>query len=63
MATLDEISDADFICHVVDISEPKHQILIQTSEKQLHDLKTDHIPKLYVFNKVDKINNPEIKKN
>ncbi|MCF6247445.1 MAG: GTPase HflX [Desulfobacula sp.] len=55
-ATLDELSDADVILHVVDISNPRYQQQKESVENILKKLKIDNIPTLYVFNKSDRIN-------
>ena len=52
-STLEEVKEADFLVHVVDISHPKYPVFIQTAHDILADLKADHLPQLYVFNKID----------
>ncbi|MBU1342836.1 MAG: GTPase HflX [Proteobacteria bacterium] len=54
-ATLDELSDADIILHVIDISNPRYRQQKESVEKILKDLKLDTIPTLFVFNKIDRI--------
>ncbi|CCK80448.1 GTPase HflX [Desulfobacula toluolica] len=54
-ATLDELSDADIILHVIDISNPRYRQQKESVEKILKNLKLEHIPTLYIFNKTDKI--------
>ncbi|MBC8438715.1 MAG: GTPase HflX, partial [Deltaproteobacteria bacterium] len=54
-ATLEELSDADVILHVIDISNPRYQQQKDSVEKILKDLKLDTIPTLYVFNKIDRV--------
>lgn len=52
-STLDETIDADLLLHVIDINDPYLHEKITEVEQILTDLKTEHIPKLYVFNKID----------
>jgi GTP-binding protein HflX len=54
-ATLDELSDADIILHVIDISNPRYSQQKESVEKILNDLNLKHIPYIYVLNKMDKI--------
>ncbi|MEA1967712.1 MAG: GTPase HflX, partial [Thermodesulfobacteriota bacterium] len=54
-ATLEELSDADILIHVVDISNKRYQQQIASVEKILKKLKLDSIPMVYVFNKQDRI--------
>lgn len=62
-ATLEEVIYADFLIHVIDISHPHFEILLKTSEKILEEILPKNIcetiPRLYVFNKIDKLDNPE----
>jgi GTPase len=53
-ATLEELSDADVILHVIDISNPRYQQQKDSVEKILKDLKLETIPSIYVFNKIDR---------
>ena len=54
-ATLEELTDADVILHVIDISNPRYQQQKDSVEKILKDLKLDAIPTIYVFNKIDRV--------
>ncbi len=54
-ATLEELSDADIILHVIDISNPRYTQQKESVEKILKRLKLDKIPTLLVFNKIDRI--------
>lgn len=54
-STLLESIHADIILHVIDISDPHVGAHIQTVEQILDDLQTQHIKKIYVFNKIDAI--------
>ncbi|MEI7511988.1 MAG: GTPase HflX [Candidatus Uhrbacteria bacterium] len=55
-STLDETVDADLLLHVIDVSDPYVHEKIAEVEGVLAQLKVEHIPKLYVFNKTDKLN-------
>ena len=54
-ATLDELQEADFLLHVVDISNPHFENHIQAVEKILQELEIAHKPALLVFNKADRL--------
>ncbi len=54
-ATLDEMQDADLLLHVVDISNPRFEHQMGSVDTILIDLELDRIPRLVVFNKVDKV--------
>jgi len=56
-ATLEEIKEADCICHVIDINAPFCQSQIETVEKILIDLGISDVPILKIFNKVDLLPN------
>ncbi len=57
-STMEEILEANFILHVIDVSHPRFVEMITTSEQLLKELGADSIPQLYVFNKMDKIQDP-----
>ncbi|MBT5953720.1 GTPase HflX [bacterium] len=57
-ATLEEINEANFILHVVDISNPNWESMLKTSEVLLEDLGANKIPTIYVFNKIDLVTSP-----
>jgi GTP-binding protein HflX len=54
-ATLEELSEADIILHVIDISNPRYEQQKNSVEKILKELDLDRIPTLYVFNKLDQV--------
>ncbi|XP_071925429.1 uncharacterized protein [Coffea arabica] len=58
-ATLEEISESSLLVHVVDISHPLAEQQIEAVEKVLSELDATSIPKLMVWNKVDKAEHPE----
>ena len=59
-ATLEETADADLLIHVVDISERNYKDKMQVVEDVLHEIHADQIPRIVVYNKVDKIDKPFI---
>ena len=52
-ATLEELSSADLLLHVIDASSPNLEQQVATVEKQLSDLDLAKTPTLRIFNKVD----------
>jgi len=52
-ATLEEVAQADLLLHVIDSTDKKILYKIQVVEQILKDLNCDHIPTLFVFNKID----------
>ncbi len=53
-STLDETVDADLLLHVIDVSDKDFVEKIAEVEGILSQLNVGHIPKIYVFNKIDK---------
>uniref|UniRef100_A0A5B7BDQ1 Putative GTPase HflX n=1 Tax=Davidia involucrata TaxID=16924 RepID=A0A5B7BDQ1_DAVIN len=58
-ATLEEIAESSLLVHVVDISHPLAEQQIDAVNKVLSELDVSSIPKLMVWNKVDKASNPQ----
>ncbi|XP_021758314.1 uncharacterized protein LOC110723279 [Chenopodium quinoa] len=58
-ATLEEISESSLLVHVVDISHPLAKLQIDAVDKVLSELDVSLIPILLVWNKVDKVSDPE----
>uniref|UniRef100_A0A2P2K639 GTPase HflX n=2 Tax=Rhizophora mucronata TaxID=61149 RepID=A0A2P2K639_RHIMU len=58
-ATLEEISESSLLVHVVDISHPLAELQIDAVDKVLSELDVQSIPKLMVWNKVDKVCDPQ----
>jgi len=52
-STLDEVREADFLVHVVDISHPDFEEQIKVVEQTLKELGCSETPSLLVFNKID----------
>lgn len=52
-ATLEEVTVADFLVHVIDASHPHWEIQKQAVEKTLEELNADEKPVILVFNKCD----------
>ncbi|MBP1968019.1 GTP-binding protein HflX [Virgibacillus natechei] len=56
-STLEEVTEADFILHVVDSSHPDQVQQQDIVMKQLEDLEAQHIPMLTIYNKKDLVMN------
>ena len=54
-ATFEEVADADLILHVVDASDPSSAQHIATTEDLLAELGLADIPRIMVYNKVDRL--------
>ncbi|MBL8741952.1 MAG: GTPase HflX [Myxococcales bacterium] len=54
-ATFEEVADADLLLHVVDASDPAAEHHIRTTDALLRELSLDHIPRVLVYNKVDRL--------
>lgn len=52
-STLDEVTEADLLIHVVDISHPDHEEQIAAVNRTLEDIGASDKPMLLVFNKID----------
>ena len=53
-ATLAELEDADVLIHLVDISNPQFEEQMDAVHRILGQLKLDEMPRLLVFNKIDR---------
>ncbi|MEN8242063.1 MAG: GTPase HflX [Chloroflexota bacterium] len=58
-ATLEEISEADLLLHVVDVTHPSAQLQAASVLETLKAIEADHIPALTVLNKIDRLKKPE----
>lgn len=54
-ATLEEISEANLLLHVVDSSHPSVLSHIETVEDTLAEIDVIHVPRILVWNKIDRI--------
>lgn len=52
-STLEESASVDLLIHVIDASNPHHQLHEETVKIIMSDLKMEHIPVLTVYNKMD----------
>lgn len=52
-STLEEITEADMLVHVVDCSNPNYKQQIEVTKETLKELGADNIPTIYAYNKVD----------
>jgi GTP-binding protein HflX len=59
-ATLEEISEADLLLHLVDVAHPNAHAQVKAVQLTLVDINADHIPVITVLNKIDRLSNPEI---
>ncbi len=59
-ATLEEISQADLLLHVVDISHPNALNQYQAVQETLKEIDADHIPMITALNKADQLQHPEM---
>jgi GTP-binding protein HflX len=58
-ATLEEITEADLLLHVVDISHPNAMNQFEAVQETLDKIGAHHIPVVTALNKVDRLRNPE----
>lgn len=59
-STLDEIREADLLIHVVDISHANFEEQIDVVNRTLEEIGAYKTPRLLVFNKIDKFEEPEM---
>ena len=53
-STLEEVSNADLLLHVIDASAPDFEAIRDSVVTVLRELSAEHIPMLEVFNKIDR---------
>jgi GTPase len=58
-ATLEEISEADLLIHVIDITHPQSHEQARAVYQILTDIEADHIPILTALNKIDNLTDPD----
>lgn len=61
-ATFEETADADLLLHVVDASDPARDQHIETTEALLTELDLIGIPRIIVYNKIDRIDADDARK-
>jgi GTP-binding protein HflX len=54
-ATLEEVTEADVLIHVVDISHPNARAQIETVEDTLAEIEMPRVPRILALNKVDRL--------
>ncbi|MGW8193865.1 MAG: GTPase HflX [Desulforhopalus sp.] len=59
MATLEELSEADLLVHVVDVSNPSFRQQMKVVDELLDSLELGDIPTLTLFNKIDLVEDRE----
>lgn len=58
-ATLEEITEADLLLHVVDISHPNAMNQFHAVQESLDKIEAQHIPVVSALNKVDRLRDPK----
>jgi GTP-binding protein HflX len=61
-STLEEVTYSDFVLHVVDVSNPHWDLQVSAVEETLKTLEAHEKPTLTVFNKIDAIEDPFIRR-
>lgn len=59
-ATLEEITEADLLLHIVDVSHPNVVQHIETVEDTLAAIEMPSVPRILVWNKIDKLDNVKL---
>lgn len=59
-ATLEEISEADLLIHVVDVTHPNAIEQAKSVSETLKEIQADHIPVITALNKIDRLPQPEM---
>ena len=54
-ATFEEISEADLLLHVIDVTHPAAKVQAAAVIQTLKEIKADHIPVINVLNKIDRL--------
>jgi GTP-binding protein HflX len=60
-ATFEEAADADLLLHVVDASDSAQEEHVRTVVRVLEDLDLSEIPRLLVYNKVDRVESADLR--
>jgi len=59
-STLDEVRNANLIIKMVDMSDSNAKLQIETTNSVINEIGVEDTDSLLVFNKIDKVNDPEI---
>jgi GTP-binding protein HflX len=59
-ATLEEITEADLILHIVDVTHPHALTQVDAVNQTLSDLDVSGIPQLIALNKIDRLSEPTV---
>ncbi len=59
-ATLEEITEADMLLHVVDATHPHVEAQIESVDDILAELEVDHLPQIVAVNKIDLISEDDV---
>lgn len=54
-STLEEVSEADLLLHVVDVSHPGFREQMNTTREVLGEIGAGHVPEMLIFNKTDQV--------
>jgi GTP-binding protein HflX len=60
-ATLEEISEADLLLHIIDVTHPVAREQAAAVIQTLKEIKADHIPVINVLNKIDRLSPEHLK--
>jgi len=58
-STLDEALEAGLLCQVVDASDPNFERQLQVTTEVLAEIGAGDVPRLLLFNKIDRVGSPE----
>ena len=61
-STLEEVSDADLLVHLVDASAPEPELRIEAVDTVLREIDAGHVPALLVWNKSDLADRDDVKR-
>lgn len=62
-STLEEVCEADLLLHVVDISNPDYKHHLKVTNETLKEIGAESVPMIYVYNKIDLVDDYLIEKN
>ena len=61
-STLEEAAEASLLLHVIDASDPGFERQLEVTDKVLKEIEADKVPRLRVFNKIDRIGDVKAQK-